>query len=80
MSVKCKGCEGTIEYVPTEVIKGTAHYYNGGPAIAHIPVEYCAWFRDTSAREIIAYINVASYKAGQSGEAKETSITDATLL
>lgn len=63
--IKCKGCAGTIEYVPIEDLRGTPDYFNGGPAIAHIPAEPCQWFLDTPASKILAYLNVATYKAKQ---------------
>ena len=61
---KCKGCTGTIEYVPTAQLADSDKFY-GEPALSHDPVDYCDWFRDTPASQIIAYINVAEYKLKQ---------------
>ena len=60
--IKCKGCEGDVEYVLIEDLRGTPMYSHAGPAIKHIPETPCQWFIETPATQILAYINVASYK------------------
>lgn len=60
--IKCKGCDGEIEYVPVEDLRGTPAYPHAGPAIKHIPEIPCQWFIDTPGMQILAYINVAVYK------------------
>lgn len=60
-AVACPGCDGQIFYIPTAQL-APSDYHSGGPALGHIPVEYCAWFRDTPSQQIIAHINVAEFK------------------
>lgn len=60
--IKCKGCDGEVEYIPlAKAEEGSKSF--AGPALVHIPPQPCQWFRNTSAHEIIAYTNVATYKA-----------------
>lgn len=57
--MKCKGCTGEIEYITCAQVKerGEKSYYNAGPALTHT-LPYCAWFENTPAMQIVAYINV----------------------
>ncbi len=62
--MKCKGCEGEIEYVPLAQVDA-ADRYHAGPALTHFPFPACQWFNETPAIQILAYINVAEYKLRQ---------------
>ena len=63
--IKCKGCNGQIEYVPLAQVRelGEKDYRNAGPALVHDPAPGCKWFFETPNAQILAYINVAEYKA-----------------
>lgn len=74
--MKCKGCTGGIEYVPLAQVKelNARDYHNAGPALTHT-LPHCDWFENTPAMQIIAYINVAEYKASHGITANNRSAT-----
>lgn len=53
--IKCKGCNGEIDY--RTVTREDPDYYNAGPALVHLPVDQlCRWYIEIPSPQIIAYI------------------------